>query len=187
MSKIQYKHLDLDGASLIQRRHKRQVVPPGMFAVTNMYLARSDSTRTLRPDFVMADSRVYAISADATLQESGYVPDILNTASGIYGSERLLYITSYIPWTTIDGIPSAAMLSFAAGTATAVDGSNTVLFETLGTEGAPPTNVDLDQKTWRGALLEIDGDGHYYVVDKVIASDTVEHTATVQLAAPTVH
>ena len=154
-------------------------MPPGMWSMDNMYLSRADNVPTMRPDYLMDGESIYAVSDDAILQESGGIPDIVNTITGIYGSDRLMYITSYIPWASISGIPAMAMDSYTTGTATAASGSSTVDFAALG------VGIDLDQKTWRGALLEIDGDGRYYVVDKVTAAVPGSQTGTVQLVAPT--
>ena len=104
MSKLEYKHIDLDGATLVQRRHKRQVTPPGMWSMDNLYISRSDGNPSLRPDFKQANDDIYGISDDAIVQESAGVPDILNSVSGIYGTNSLAWFTSYIPWLHVDGI-----------------------------------------------------------------------------------
>jgi hypothetical protein len=179
MSRLQYRHIDLDGSSLVQRRFKRQVVPPGMWAVDNMFLSRSDNNPTLRPDFKQYDDAIYAVSDAAILQESGGVPDIVNSVTALYGSDRLVYLTTYVPWTNISGVPSIASESYTTGTATASNGGMSVAFASLG------SGIDLHHKAWRGCLLEINGDGNYYIVDKVTSSTPGSEEGTLNLIAPT--
>jgi hypothetical protein len=185
MSKVQYKHLDLDGASLIQRRHKRQVVPPGMWAVNNFLQSPSDNSLTLRPDFVLGNRNVKGMSGDLVLQTTNKFPDLLNSISGVYGSSDLVYFTSYIPWgvdktTGIDAILSD---SFSTGTCTAVAGSFAVTFAAVAGGSA---NIDFREIFWRGCILKIEftaGD-EYYLIDKIPTADEAAETATVYTTMP---
>ncbi|MHA2384413.1 MAG: hypothetical protein ACXACT_17710 [Candidatus Thorarchaeota archaeon] len=145
----------------------------------NLYLARSDNNPTLRPDFKMSSDDIYAISSVATVQESAGVPDIVNSVSGIYGSNSLAWFTSYIPWLQVDGKMDIGSSSYTTGVAVGRNGYFDVDFYAF---GASP--IELFRETWRGALVEFNGDGSYYAVDKVITSTPSTQVGTLYLTAP---
>ena len=171
MSKLEYKHLDLSGASLVQRRHRRQVTPPGMWSVTNLISSPSDNVISMRPDFQQIPESLIAMSG----YENGVITqtldptlDILNSTAGIFGSSRTVFFGTYMPISYLDGEWKIGSDSYAgiggAGTATATSGSYDVDFATVD---------DMRRTSWRGQLLEINDDGRYYVVEEAIDADTL--------------
>ena len=180
MSKIQYKHLDLAGASLIQRRHERQTIPPGMFGATNLLPSRSDTSLSLRPDFVQENTTIFGVSSGLQIQNFDETLDSLNIVHGLYGSDNLIWFTSYIPWGYYGTAGAEQILSsvMETGRASGTDNSYSVSFNNLG-------SYDIRIKWWRGCLLEFNGDGNYYVLDSIFAGDPSAQTGTVVLTMPT--
>lgn len=181
MSKIQYKHLDLSGATLVQRRHKRQVAPPGMWAVTNMIASPSDKAIGIRPDLYEFGEDILGLSGyenGVITQNFDETLDILNSAAGIYGSRKVIYFGTYAPFGLYDGDYRFLSDSYTTGKAIADSGSYDVKLYDVST-------INIKQKTWRGAAFEINGDGRYHIVDEVLAADDALQTATIRLRAPT--
>ena len=181
MSKLQYNHIDLSGATLIQRRHKRQVIPPGMWAVNNFLQSPSDNSLVLRPDFVPINTDIKGMSGDLTLQTTNKPLDLLNSVSGVYGSTDLIYFTTFVPWglgktTGIDEILSD---SFETGTCTTTAGSFSVVFASVGAN-------DFRQLFWRGCILEIKfgGGTEWYLIDKIVTASVAGQSATVYTTMP---
>jgi hypothetical protein len=143
-----------------------------------MFLGRSDDSPSMRQDWREDGRDVYGISADAVVQENAGIPDIVNSVSGIYGSHNTAWFTSYIPWLHISGVPGIGSETFTTGVAVGRSGYFDVDFYALG------ASVDLDQKTWRGALLELNGDGSYYVVDRVVSATPGSQIGTLYTTAP---
>ena len=179
MSKIQYKHLDLVGASLVQRRHKRQTVPPGMWAVDNFISGRSDNALTLRPDFKQENTNIFGISSGLQLQNFDETKDILNSVHGIFGSDSLVWFTSYVPWGVYEtsGFEQILSSTMTTGRAMAADDSYTVLFNSLGA-------YDIRKKWWRGCILEFNGDGNYYLINDILSGHASNGTGNVSLTMP---
>jgi hypothetical protein len=186
MSKVEYKHIDLAGATLVQRRHKRQITPPGMLSVTNLLQSPSDGSLVMRPDFDQYEDDIRALSgweSGVITQNFDQTLDILNSAAGLYGSSRIIYFTTYAPYGyyATNGEPQFLSDTYAVGQVLGTNGSYDVSFYAVGADAG---DINLKKKTWRGAILEINGDGKYYLVDRITAASASAETATVRLRSP---
>lgn len=180
MPGLQYVYIPLESASLIQRQHDRDVLPPGLVTIENFISSRSDNVPTLRPD-VKDDSSI-RVKAFRTLlgDESSLVAtdEYLNSAFGLYGGENLIFLTTRFP---IDNSDDVSLASYSgveystviskvidAGTATAAvnDGISTVII-------SDPTQINMNQKAWYGACLLFDGDDTYWPIRLVNSKTNV--------------
>ena len=152
---IEYLYVPLEKATLVSRKHVRDVSPPGMTLVKNAFISRSDNSITMRPDFGPTEEDVVAIGASTT---GGTARDYLNSVSGIYGTDNLVFFTTYVPYSTqVAGALTMISGSYATGTVTGDSGSLVVT----------GTTTEWLQNAYRGQLMEFDNEGTYYVVDRV--------------------
>jgi len=164
---IEYLYVPLEGATLISRKHVRDVKPPGMTLLKNAFLSRSDSSITIRPDFDDIAEDIYAVSSalipvTANLGKVEY----LNRVMGVQGSDDVIWFTTKIPYGPIDGTLTWMSDSYSDGTISGTAGSTTI----TGSSTAFLANV------WRGCIMEFNGDGKYYVVSKVNSDTSLELT-----------
>ena len=61
MAGLTYKYIPLETATLIQRKHPRDIEPPGMTLLSDLYISRSDKNISLRPDLDVTSESVFAL------------------------------------------------------------------------------------------------------------------------------
>ena len=93
MAGLAYTYIPLENATLIQRRHPRDVKLPGVVEFNNLYISRSDDSIALRPDFEPTTEEIMALG---TRLKDGSVDavEFLNSAIGLYGTGEIVWITS---------------------------------------------------------------------------------------------
>jgi hypothetical protein len=154
--------------------------------VTNLLSSVSDNSLVMRPDTNNFEEDIVGLSGkdnNVITQNFDDTLDILNSAAGLFGSERVVYFTSYVPFGYYDTNGEDQILSdtYTTGVAIGASGSYDVnLYRVAGGS----QDVFITQKTWRGAVLEITSDGRYYLVDRITAASDTAETATVRLRAP---
>jgi hypothetical protein len=179
MAGLKYTYIPLQNATLVERRHDREVTPPGLVTLKNFISSRSDDVPTLRPDII--DDATIKVKAYRTLLGDGTLTttdEYLNSAFGLYGGENLIYLTSRFPLDnstdvtlgTYSGIEYSTIKSklIDNGTATAHfndNNENVVISDS--------TQINMNQKAWYGACILIDGDTTYYPIRLVTDKSTV--------------
>ena len=177
MSKVQYSYIPLDKASIIARRHPREVTPPGMVNIENAIPARSDASITLRPDWIIAPDVVYGFSGDITLPGTSIIRDALNSASGLYGSDQLTYFTTFIPYGISNGVSGILSDTHNDGTISLTEGES----------AATGSGTRFLEKAYRGAVLKVPNSGTSYSGSPYLwtnsPNDTDEYYMTTLAAA----
>jgi photosystem II stability/assembly factor-like uncharacterized protein len=150
---IKYLYLDLTDATLLMRRHKREIKPPNMVELKNVYIAASDGAITLRPDFGQISEATSDYKEDVNWPSTLDQTDGYTAAYAAAGSDRVMWFTSFMP---LSGSQILAP-SDDTGTVSGKAGDTVVT-------GAGSSWADLG-----GNLVAIDGD--WYIV-RGINSDT---------------
>ena len=145
MSKLKHTYIPLDKATIVDRRHQREVQPPGMVNLENFIPSRSDSSPTLRPDWRYTSDNVYGISSVLTLPETNTIRDALNSVNGLYGSSQVTFFTTYVPYGNDDGTYRVLSGTHSKGTVSGTAGSPIV--------SGIGTNVL--EKAYRGSIMKI--------------------------------
>ena len=146
MSKLKHTYVALDNATIVARRHQREVDPPGMVDIINFIPARSDASLTLRPDLWYTKETIYAISSVISLPESNTLRDALNAATGLYGSEQVTFFTTFVPYGNDNGTSRVLSGTHSDGAVSGAAGQSEV--SGVGTKFL--------EKAYRGAIMRVD-------------------------------
>ena len=153
-----YKYISLVGSKLVGRRHPRDIDPPGMKELLNAFVSKSDSAITARPDFNIISEDLEAVSDGMEFATSDSSDDCLNTAVGLYGSENLVFLSTFGQFDE-NGNP---LTSFeGSGTASIV----------LNSKGVTGVGTSWNSSVWPGCVIEFENNGTKYKIDAV-NSDT---------------
>jgi len=147
MPNIKYHYISLGDATIIQRRHPREIEPPGMVNIENAITSRSDSSITMRPPWVRVYDDVYGFSSVLNTDDTAELRDAVNSATGLYGSGQVLFLTSYIPYGINSGSPAVLSDTHGNGSCSLIEGENTVV----------GTNTDFYKRVYRGAIVRFEG------------------------------
>lgn len=159
---IQYKYIPLVGANLISRRHNRDVAPPGMRKLDNIFVSKSDNAITLRPNLNKTNENILAISDNIVFGGTDNQDDYLNSVHGLWGSDGVCWFTRFIPYGPVSGTLALASDTYTTGTVSGSAGSTQIT----------GSGTSWLQNAWRGALIQFNGDGKYYIISG-IGSDTL--------------
>ena len=155
----QYKYTPLTNAKLVGRRHSRDIPLPGLKELENAFVSRSDNAITMRPDFNKTSEDLLAVSASFSASDPAPA-DYLNSVSGIYGTDDLLWWSRMAPLSW-DGTTSATACStYATGTISAASDQKVIT----------GSGTDWKQKVWVGCWIEMDEDGKYYKIDSITSA-----------------
>jgi hypothetical protein len=163
MSKIEYIYFPLDGATTVLRKHPREVTPPGMTSINNAIPARSDTSITVRPNWMYTRDQVIGMSANVVLPSTSQLRDILNSASGIYGSDQVTFFTSYVPYGTNNGLIEILSDTHDTGSCNLVEGESTIT----------GTSTEFLELAYRGALVRFKNNGSSYTGSPYLWTDSV--------------
>ena len=147
MSKIKEVYIPLDDATMISRRHRREVDPPGMVDIQNALPSRSDASIAMRPDMSATWDQVYAISSELEIPSTTVLRDAINSVTGMYGSSQLAYFTTFIPYGSDSGELKVLSDTHSDGTVSGTSG----LSEVAG------AGTKFLEKAHRGAIMRIEG------------------------------
>ena len=168
---LAYEYKALEGATMVERKHPREVTPPLMTNISNMMLSRSDNTLTLRPDFDIAGIRV--ASYEDSLELEGSENDFVNSITGLYGTDNKVVFTSFFPLDkSNDSINELSQRhstiickrkQSAGTTASVTDGSNEVVLS--------DDTFNINKKAWPGCVIIFSDDPSqkYYVIKQIIS------------------
>lgn len=160
-----YSQISLNKATLVERRHPKEVQPPGMLVLDGLISSRSDTTVTLRPDFDEWGKRVPTYASSFQFGAEGS-DDWLAAVSGIFGSDALLYVTRLFAWGDQEdpSFPQIVNRMSSYGTISGSSGDTTITgtttywdYHATNTTGA----------AWAGCVIYVPDLGEYYVVDYV--------------------
>ena len=101
--KMEHTYVPFDGASIIERKHEREIKPPGFIDLENFIPPRSDSSPTLRPDIWGVNDFVYSIESLINFNNVTPISDTVIAATGLSGENQLLYFTPFLTWGSNDG------------------------------------------------------------------------------------
>lgn len=176
---LKYHYIPLEGATMVERKHPREIAPPMMTSIENMILSRSDNTLTLRPDFEVSTEKC-ASGTYAFGNGTHAYDDYLNSVTGLYGSDNLIFFNSFFPLDasvdktlgTYTGVEHSTVISrpIDSGTTTAAVTSGSNLVTTS------DTDINMNQKAYRGACIVFDDDtttGRFWPIRKVIDKQTI--------------
>ena len=171
MAGLTYKYIPLESATLIQRRHPRDIEPPGMTDIKNMIISRSDKSLTLRPDFDVTPEYVLALGSklkNGTVTED----EFLNSVVGLYGTGELIWITSTVPVVS-DAREIKCSILNSSGTTVTVTGllgsisDDTNYLCTLSSSSI----INASEDIWSGCYIKFSGQSFLYRISSV-ASET---------------
>lgn len=163
-------HLPLIGAGQISRRHPDEIKPPGLVLARNVYLSRSDSLLTLRPDWGLYSDTEHTSQAQNWARPAGDVAgDFLSHAEYSVRSGYALYWSRMFPYSW-----GSAGVSILADTYT--DGAISTDGTSLVVTGDDSTRWV--QYVWAGCYLLVSGT--YYLITSV----TSDNTLTTETAVP---
>jgi hypothetical protein len=145
MPNIKYTYIPLDKATIVDRRHQREVQPPGMVNLENFLPARSDASPTLRPDWLYTEDQVYGISSVLTLPDTSTLRDALNAANGLYGSDQVTFFTTFVPYGNDNGTLRILSGTYGDGRISGSSGSSLI--------GGVSTLFL--EKAYRGAIIRV--------------------------------
>jgi hypothetical protein len=179
MPGIKYIYVPFENVTLVQRKHDREIVPPGMVSLTNFISSKSDGVPTIRPD--IKDYTSVNLEAFRTVLGDGSLDstdEFLNSAFGLYGTENIIYITSRFPIDnstditigTYSGVEYSTVISkiVDSGTATAAFDNDSKIVTI-----SDSSQINMNQKSWRGACIVVDGDDTYWPIQTVVDKSTV--------------
>jgi hypothetical protein len=170
-----YSFVPLNKATLVQRRHPKEVQPPGLVAFDGMLSSRSDATPTLRPDFSHYNYGIYNYG-DTVKYGPEEEKDWLNHISGQFGSDALMFFTRHVAGISSDpteGVtPTMTVKNDTKtqadwGTVTGVQGSRTLTFAT----GNCLNGADA---IWPGCMISLTDSGEVYLIEKVVSATVVQ-------------
>lgn len=176
MGKRIYKFISLVAAKLVGRRHDRDVDPPGVKELKNAFVSKSDAAITCRPDFNPIDENLLAVS-DA-IQFDGVddnEDDYLNSATGIYGTDDLIWLSSVAPVSFGGSTSAIACSKYATGTVSISTSSTTLV----------GTGTEWVQNVWPGCFVDVDDSGIYYRIAEVNGDGEIVLTKAFQEATET--
>jgi len=172
---LQYTYVPLEGATLVERKHERDIVPPMMAEVKNMLLSRSDNSITLRPDWGVASDRPKAYGQ--ALELAGTEDDFLNTVTGLYGTDNRIFFSSFFPMDeSNDPVSSTAQVHSTiiskqklsdGTTARVTSGSKEVIMS--------DNTFNINQEAWQGCVIVFDDDANQksWVIERVLDDTTI--------------
>ena len=184
----QWKYFPLTKATMVGRRHQKDIQPPSMNEITNMYVSRSDHVPSLRPDLNHNedDWTIPSIGKSywgTTGMTSPNTNDFVNSVHGVWGTSELVFFTRFAPYSGKTGL--GLWGTYDTGTARV----DAIQLESTRTKIVALDNTDDDsngwlKNVWPGCFLKFTGglssSDSWWRVDEVVDDATlyVDGTAT---------
>lgn len=146
MSAEQWEYQSFDKATIIDRRHFREVKLPGMVDMVNIIPSRSDVSPTVRPDLFPMPDLVFSFIKDLNIPNTDRFYDGINTMTGLYGSDQITYLTRFLAYGSDNGD-----MKILSGTH-----SNGTISGTQGDSRVRGIDTQFLSKAYRGAILRVD-------------------------------
>lgn len=170
MSGLNYTYIPLDSATLIQRKHPRDVSPPGLVEASNIYISRSDKTISLRPD--LDNIAEYVLALGSKLKNGDVTEtEFLNSVVGLYGTGELVWITSTVPVGSDNREIKCSILE-SAGTTVTVSGISDITSSTYLCTLSEDDVINANTEVWSGCYIKFANNYYLYRISSI--SSTTE-------------
>jgi len=170
MSGLKHAYFPLTGATMVMRRHDRELTPPNLKVIENALISRSDEAITLRPDLYQIEEDVLAEGRRVKYGINDEPDDYLNSAHGLWGSDSATFFTRFSAMTADSTGSTLIHSEYGTGTV-----SNSASSKTLTGSG-----TSWLQNVWSGCYMHIASEGKYYLVDSVDSNTQITTTAPIQ-------